>query len=113
MLLLAVLGLAGSAAAKTYVPKRTSWGDPDLRGTWPLNHLAFLLLQRPAQFGQREFLTDEEYPPAPDPDRQGGRRRRGRRQGRPPGRRILHRAHRRGPPHLDAGGSAQTAAFRP
>lgn len=26
---------------KTYHPKRTPWGEPDLRGTWPIDRLNF------------------------------------------------------------------------
>jgi hypothetical protein len=48
-------------AAEPYSPKLTEWGDPDLRGVWPLDHLAFLPLQRPSVFRDREFLTEEEY----------------------------------------------------
>ncbi len=39
----------------------TPWGEPDLRGTWPLNHLISTPLQRPERFGERRFLTDEEF----------------------------------------------------
>ncbi|WP_126174132.1 hypothetical protein [Altericroceibacterium xinjiangense] len=44
-----------------YVPKKTEWGDPDLRGTWPIDHLNGLPLQRTAEQGNRVFLTDEEF----------------------------------------------------
>lgn len=43
-----------------YKPKKTSWGDPDLRGTWPIDNIANLPMNRPAQFGDRFWLTDEE-----------------------------------------------------
>ena len=39
----------------------TPWGEPDLRGIWPLNHLISTPFQRPEQFGERRFLTDEEF----------------------------------------------------
>src|SRR4030095_1169224 len=39
----------------------TSWGEPDLRGTWPLNHLISTPFQRPEKFGDRRLLTDEEF----------------------------------------------------
>jgi len=42
-------------------PPRTSWGDPDLRGTFPIDNIASIPMQRPAQFGDRFYLTDEEY----------------------------------------------------
>jgi hypothetical protein len=44
-----------------YVPKKTAWGDPDLRGTWPIDNIASLPMNRPANFGDRFWLTDEEY----------------------------------------------------
>ena len=36
-----------------YQPKRTVWGDPDLRGTWPIDNIASLPMNRPASFGNR------------------------------------------------------------
>ena len=39
----------------------TPWGEPDLRGIWPLNHLISTPFQRPVTFGERRFLTDEEF----------------------------------------------------
>jgi hypothetical protein len=44
-----------------YQPKMTSWGEPDLRGTWPIDYIASLPMQRADQYGNRFFLTDEEY----------------------------------------------------
>jgi hypothetical protein len=44
-----------------YVPKKTSWGDPDLRGTWPIDNIASLPMNRPTNYGDRFWLTDEEY----------------------------------------------------
>ena len=40
---------------------RTAWGDPDLRGKWPIDYLSATPRERPANFGTRAFLTDEEY----------------------------------------------------
>jgi hypothetical protein len=39
---------------------RTEWGEPDLRGTWPIGHLTGVPLQRPEEMGTRRELTDEE-----------------------------------------------------
>jgi hypothetical protein len=39
----------------------TPWGDPDLRGTWPLDYINGTPVQRPESFGERRFLTDEEF----------------------------------------------------
>jgi len=40
------------------VPPRTPWGDPDLQGIWSTHSVT--PLERPEQFGTREFLTQEE-----------------------------------------------------
>ena len=44
-----------------YAPKKTSWGDPDLRGTWPIDALGGLPMQRTPEQGNRVFLNQEEY----------------------------------------------------
>ena len=46
--------------ATDYQPKKTAWGDPDLRGTWPIDNIASLPMNRPANFGNRFWLTEEE-----------------------------------------------------
>src|SRR5580658_2217260 len=48
-------------AAKTWTPPKTPWGDPDLQGIWPLNHLIATPFQRPVKYGDRRFLTEEEF----------------------------------------------------
>ena len=42
-------------------PPLTSWGDPDLQGTWPLDYINGTPVQRPEAFGERRLLSDEEY----------------------------------------------------
>jgi hypothetical protein len=52
-----------AAAAKTsakYTPPKTPWGEPDLQGIWPLNHLIAVPLERPRQYGTKAELTDDE-----------------------------------------------------
>ena len=44
-----------------WVHPRTPWGDPDLTGMWPITDLNGTPVQRPANFGERRLLTDEEY----------------------------------------------------
>jgi hypothetical protein len=39
----------------------TPWGDPDLSGVWPIDHLNGTPVQRAAAFGERRTLTDQEY----------------------------------------------------
>jgi len=43
-----------------FQPGRTAWGDPDLRGTWPINDVAEMPVNRPDQYGNRFFKTAEE-----------------------------------------------------
>jgi hypothetical protein len=52
--------VASGGAASWSVP-RTEWGDPDLQGMWPVDKLNGTPLQRPESFGDRRFLTDEEF----------------------------------------------------
>src|SRR3984885_10866413 len=44
-----------------YTPPKTAWGEPDLQGIWPLNHLIATPFQRPEKYGDRRLMTDEEY----------------------------------------------------
>ena len=55
---LGALFLASAAAAQV---SRTPWGDPDLQGTWTSEPEIGVPFERPAQYGERELLTDEEY----------------------------------------------------
>jgi len=59
-LLLAVAIPAAAQDSNWQVPK-TSWGDPDLRGAYPLDYLNGTPRTRPPQFGDRAEYTDEEY----------------------------------------------------
>jgi len=49
-----------ASAGATGVP-RTAWGDPDLQGMWPIDRLNGTPVQRPETFGERRFLTEEEF----------------------------------------------------
>ena len=57
---------APAPAARTAQPRpaqakpvpKTPWGHPDLQGTW--DYRTITPLERPQQYGTREFLTDEE-----------------------------------------------------
>src|SRR5262245_12349574 len=44
-----------------WVQPKTPWGEPDLQGIWPLNHLISTPFQRPEKFGDRRLMTDEEF----------------------------------------------------
>jgi hypothetical protein len=58
---LSVLGQARSSPtpAKAWTPTKTPSGEPDLQGLWTSTTTA--PFERPAQFGERRFLTDQEY----------------------------------------------------
>jgi hypothetical protein len=60
-LVLLVLGASlvqGVFAAEDFVVPRTEWGQPDLQGVW--NFSSNRPMQRPMQFGERQFLTTAE-----------------------------------------------------
>ena len=58
-------GTAESTVALTYPSGEphpmTEWGDPDLRGTWPIQHLIGTPFQRGEEFGTRAEYTEEEF----------------------------------------------------
>jgi hypothetical protein len=43
-----------------YTPKKTSWGAPDLTGTWPIDNIASIFFTRMDRFGNRFYLNQEE-----------------------------------------------------
>ena len=45
----------------TFQPQTTSWGEPDFRGGWPIDHLNGTPFERPEGQGERVFLTEEEF----------------------------------------------------
>ena len=49
------------ALASAQEAPRTPWGDPDLRGTYTSDNSIGVPFERPAQFGERAQLTDDEY----------------------------------------------------
>jgi hypothetical protein len=57
---------SGAAPAKPARPAtpakvlKTPWGEPDLRGIWSGRTLGGTPIERPAEYGMREFLTDAE-----------------------------------------------------
>jgi len=53
-----VLLLTSATLAQGYRPPRTEYGLPDLSGVW--NFSTQTPFERPEQYGDREFLTDEE-----------------------------------------------------
>jgi hypothetical protein len=63
--LMSALGSGPTIAAQsnegegTWTAPRTPWGTPDMTGIWGLGYV-FTPLERPKQFADREFLTEEE-----------------------------------------------------
>ena len=51
-------GFSLSLFAQDYEAPRTEWGQPDLQGVW--NWSSNVPMQRPSQYGERQFLTQEE-----------------------------------------------------
>jgi len=50
-----------SVMAAEYTPPQTPWGEPDLRGTWPISHLIGTPLVRDPRYGTTLFMSDEEF----------------------------------------------------
>jgi hypothetical protein len=46
----------------SYTPQKTAWGEPDFRGSWPIDHLnGRTPLERDPKHGNRIFLTEQEF----------------------------------------------------
>ncbi|MEO6152497.1 MAG: hypothetical protein ABIT09_07895 [Croceibacterium sp.] len=54
------------AAKAGWTVKKTAWGDPDLRGSYPLDQIGRTPMQRRPEYGSRLLMTDEEYKKAVD-----------------------------------------------
>ena len=57
------LAVAAGASAPPagWTAPRTAWGDPDLRGIWPIDSVGRTPVERPVELGTKAYLTDEEY----------------------------------------------------
>jgi hypothetical protein len=47
-------------ATKSWTPSKTPWGDPDLQGTWTSDDCIGTPLNRPANLGEKLYLTEED-----------------------------------------------------
>jgi hypothetical protein len=56
-----VLLTVSVAAQKAYTPRKTPWGEPDLRGTFTSDNSIGVPFERPPQYGDRSMLTDTEF----------------------------------------------------
>ena len=58
-------GSADAKAAKRVDPNwkapRTPWGHPDISGTWTTDDMRGVPMSRAAQYGSRQYLTDQEF----------------------------------------------------
>ena len=58
-------GSADAKAAKRVDPNwrapRTAWGHPDISGVWTTDDMRGIPMSRPAQYGTRQHLTDQEF----------------------------------------------------
>jgi hypothetical protein len=57
----ASMSAQNAQTTSSYTSPRTAWGDPDLQGIWPSTAMVGVPFERPAQFGNRLYLTDEEF----------------------------------------------------
>ena len=53
--------LAGQASARAPSSLRTAWGDPDISGLFTTDDELGVPFERPPQFGDRQFVTAEEF----------------------------------------------------
>src|SRR5262245_18997060 len=62
LLAIVALTLRGEAQSSShYTAPRTPWGHPDLQGIWPTDDARSVPLERSMEFGDRRFLTDQEF----------------------------------------------------
>jgi len=58
LILLVIQSSSTVFAAEEYLVPKTQWGQPDLQGVW--NFASNVPTERPEEFGDRQFLTQEE-----------------------------------------------------
>jgi hypothetical protein len=51
---------SGQGQSRYSAPK-TAWGDPDLTGLWPSTDMVGVPFERPAEFGERTEVTQQEF----------------------------------------------------
>ena len=56
---LVITAVAGNPV--DYKAPRTPWGDPDFQGVWSSDDMENIPMQRAAQYGDRLYLTDQEF----------------------------------------------------
>jgi len=58
---LVVTAFGGEAPKTRYVAPKTPWGEPDLQGVWSTDDTSGIPMARPAQYGERLYLNQEEF----------------------------------------------------
>jgi hypothetical protein len=58
---LVITAYGGETPKTRYVALKTPWGEPDLEGVWSTDDTSGIPMARPAQYGDRLYLNDEEY----------------------------------------------------
>jgi hypothetical protein len=57
----ALVAHAQQPSKAPYSPPKTAWGDPDLQGIWPSTDMVGVPFERPANLGERNEVTQEEF----------------------------------------------------
>jgi hypothetical protein len=57
----ALVAHAQQPSKAPYAPPKTAWGDPDLQGIWPSTDMVGVPFERPANLGERNEVTQEEF----------------------------------------------------
>jgi hypothetical protein len=52
---------AAAVVNPKWAPPKLSWGHPDLEGIWTSDDMRGVPMSRSSQFGERKYLTDEEF----------------------------------------------------
>ncbi len=60
VLISVVAAVAALSGQTTKSQPKTPWGDPDLQGTWTSDDMLGVPMERPANFGTRQYLTEDE-----------------------------------------------------
>jgi hypothetical protein len=58
---LVVTAFGGEAPKTRYLAPKTPWGEPDLQGVWSTDDTSGIPMARPAQYGDRLYLNQEEF----------------------------------------------------
>src|SRR6187455_2485507 len=53
--------LAAAVVNPKWAPPKLTWGHPDFEGIWTSDDMRGVPMSRPAQYGDRRYLTDDEF----------------------------------------------------